>query len=175
MGSRILSRSFHVERWEGESSDEKDNEEKNPSMEMIKDDLGGNDSMDVDNVNEGGDPQNEDQGDRSEGSDDDDDESDYDEELAEEYREWHREAMEMAQVDPDWHDPRKAAATFDDMAAGKQDNPFLKLLGSLRGTSVQFALGRELMFGVRPFIQGRCGDEVDGESSASLALHGPES
>ena len=76
MGSRILSRSFHVERWEGESSDEKDNEEKNPSMEMIKDDLGGNDSMDVDNVNEGGDPQNEDQGDRNEGSDDDDDDDD---------------------------------------------------------------------------------------------------
>ena len=32
--------------------------------------------MDVDNVNEGGDPQNEDQGDRSEGSDDDDDDDD---------------------------------------------------------------------------------------------------
>ena len=59
--------------------------------------------------------------------------SDYDEELEEELRERLREAMDMAQADPDFHNPRVQAKDFEEMASYKQDNPFVKLLGSLRG------------------------------------------
>ena len=76
----------------------------------------------------------DDEDDDEDESDDDDDE--FDEELEEEFREWMRDAMDMAQADPDFHDPRSQAKVFEDMAADKKDNPFLKLLGSLRGTPV---------------------------------------
>ena len=49
-------------------------------------------------------------------------------------REYLREAMDIVNADlADFSDPRKDAADFHEMSAGKQDNPFLKLLGSLRG------------------------------------------
>ena len=66
----------------------------------------------------------------------DEDESDYDEELEEEFRDWYREAMDIAQADPDFHNPRREAKDFEDMASYKQDNPFIKLLGSLRGMNI---------------------------------------
>lgn len=64
----------------------------------------------------------------------DEDDSDYDEEFEDHIRDMVREAMDIAQADPDFNDPRRQAAVFEDMSSEKKDNPFLKLLGSLRGT-----------------------------------------
>lgn len=73
-------------------------------------------------------------GDDEDDEDDDDDGSDFDEEFEDHIRDMVREAMDIAQADPDFNDPRRQAAVFEDMSAEKKDNPFLKLLGSLRGT-----------------------------------------
>lgn len=72
--------------------------------------------------------------DEDEEDDETDDESDFDEEFEDHIRDMVREAMDIAQADPDFNDPRRQASVFEDMSADKKDNPFLKLLGSLRGT-----------------------------------------
>ena len=77
--------------------------------------------------------------------DDDDDDSDddgseetdeeaYDEDEEDQMREYLREAMDIVTADPDFSDPHRDATDFKEMSEHKQDNPFLKLLGSLRGT-----------------------------------------
>lgn len=57
----------------------------------------------------------------------------YDEEEEDHLREMLREAMDVAAADPDFYDPRKNAQEFDGMAQERKGNPFIKLLGSLRG------------------------------------------
>lgn len=65
---------------------------------------------------------------------DSDDESEFDEEMEDHVRELIRDAMDIAMVDPDFTNPRSQAQLFEDMANDKKDNnPFIKLLGSLRG------------------------------------------
>lgn len=82
------------------------------------------------------DSDSDDSGDEYETDSDEDDDDEFDEELEEELREMIRDAMDVAQADPDFHDPRSSAKFFEDMAADKKDNPFLKLLGSLRGETI---------------------------------------
>ena len=41
--------------------------------------------------------------------------------------------MDIVTADPDYVNPRSNAPEFAEMAQDKKDNPFLKLLGSLRG------------------------------------------
>ncbi|KAI0339768.1 hypothetical protein BDW22DRAFT_1360779 [Trametopsis cervina] len=84
-------------------------------------------------------------GEESEDDDDDDDENDdesdesddedemYDEDEEDHLREMIREAMDMAQADPDFNFPRREAAFFKEAAEDKKGNSFIKLLGSLRG------------------------------------------
>lgn len=73
MGSRILSRSFYVERWEGEENAKKDGEEISGTMENDIHSPGKTDSMDVDTEGERIATNDEDQEEnKSEGSDDDD-------------------------------------------------------------------------------------------------------
>ena len=70
--------------------------------------------------------------------DDDDDESvgsddDYDEEEEDALRELLREAMDVAVASPDFYNKKGPTPEFDALAEDRKDNPFLKLLGSLRG------------------------------------------
>lgn len=81
----------------------------------------------------------DDEGDSDEEEESDDDDEEYDEEFEDHIREWIRDAMDIAQADPDFNDPRSAANVFEDMSAEKKDNPFLKLLGSLRGMLSQLS------------------------------------
>lgn len=71
--------------------------------------------------------------DEEEESDDDGDESDYDSEEEEVYRTMLREAMDTAMGIPDFFDPKSTVPEFDALAEERKGNPFLKLLGSLRG------------------------------------------
>lgn len=64
---------------------------------------------------------------------DEDDESDYDSEEEEVYRTMLREAMDTAMAIPEFFDPKSAVPEFDALAEERKGNPFLKLLGSLRG------------------------------------------
>lgn len=80
----------------------------------------------------------------SEFEDDDDSEEDSEEEPDSEYdtddedqlREMFREAMDTAAATPDFFDPRALAADFDALAQERKGNPFIKLLGSLRGKQI---------------------------------------
>jgi hypothetical protein len=71
--------------------------------------------------------------DDEEESDDDDDETDYDLEDDEFYRTMLREAMDTAMAIPEFFDPKTTVPEFDALAEERKENPFLKLLGSLRG------------------------------------------
>ncbi|KAG8213928.1 hypothetical protein J3R82DRAFT_10674 [Butyriboletus roseoflavus] len=62
-----------------------------------------------------------------------DDESEYDSEEEERYRTMLREAMDTAMAIPEFFDPRSTVPDFDALAEERKANPFLKLLGSLRG------------------------------------------
>ncbi|EIN11716.1 hypothetical protein PUNSTDRAFT_141986 [Punctularia strigosozonata HHB-11173 SS5] len=65
---------------------------------------------------------------------DDDDESQYDSDDEEEIRHMMREAMNTAMEMPEFLDPKaEPSGEFDKLAKERVDNPFLKLLGSLRG------------------------------------------
>ena len=59
--------------------------------------------------------------------------SDYDTDDEDQLREMFREAMDTAAATPDFFDPRAAASEFDAMAADRKGNPFIKMLGNLRG------------------------------------------
>ena len=77
--------------------------------------------------------------DDSDDDDDDDDEdsdyeSEYDEEFEDEMREMRREAMDIAAAIPEFFDPAKPLPDeFKNLKEERKGNPFLKLLGSLRG------------------------------------------
>ena len=63
----------------------------------------------------------------------DDDESQWDTDEEEELKDLLREAMNVAMAIPDFSDARTPIPEFDALAEERKDNPFLKLLGSLRG------------------------------------------
>ena len=68
------------------------------------------------------------------GSEDDHwDEDDWDTEDEEGVNEYIREMMDVGLEHPDFLDPRTPIPEFDKYADERKDNPFLKLLGSLRG------------------------------------------
>ena len=68
------------------------------------------------------------------GSEDDHwDEDDWDTEDEEGVNEYIREMMDVGMEHPDFLDPRAPIPEFDKYAEERKDNPFLKLLGSLRG------------------------------------------
>ncbi len=70
----------------------------------------------------------------SDNDDDDDDESEYDTDEEDEIRDMLREAMDTA-VDADWFSSNDQPSPVDPFEQeDKKGNPFLKLLGSLRGT-----------------------------------------
>ena len=76
--------------------------------------------------------------DENDDDDDDDDDSDagYDTDEEDELREMMKEAMNAAMENPDFFDPRadpKDFQAFNEIANERKGNPFLKLLGSLRG------------------------------------------
>ncbi len=64
----------------------------------------------------------------SEGSDED-----YDEDEEDELRDLLREAMDTAVASSDFYNNKGPAPEFDHLAEERKGNPFLKLLGSLRG------------------------------------------
>lgn len=68
--------------------------------------------------------------------DDGDDESDWDTDEEEELKHQLREAMNVAMATPDFSDAKTPVPEFDTLAEERRDNPFLKLLGSLRGKDV---------------------------------------
>ena len=72
---------------------------------------------------------------------DDDDESDYGSEEDEVYRTMLREAMDTAMAIPEFFDPKSTVLEFDALAEERKGNPFLKLLGSLRGATSTYLLG----------------------------------
>jgi len=64
---------------------------------------------------------------------DDEEETDYDSEDEEHYRTMLRDAMDTAMAIPEFFDPKTPVPEFDALAEERKGNPFLKLLGSLRG------------------------------------------
>ena len=69
-------------------------------------------------------------------SDDDDSDAGYDTDEEDELRDMMKEAMNAAMENPDFFDPRadpKDFQAFNEIANERKGNPFLKLLGSLRG------------------------------------------
>lgn len=74
--------------------------------------------------------------DDSEGSDDE-----YDEDEEDELRDLLREAMDTAVASSDFYNNRGPAPEFDALAEERKGNPFLKLLGSLRGELPTYAQG----------------------------------
>ena len=61
------------------------------------------------------------------------DESGYDTDEEDMLRDMLREAMDTAMATPDFFDTKNDAPEFDALAEERKGNPFLKLLGSLRG------------------------------------------
>lgn len=69
-------------------------------------------------------------------SDDEDSDAGYDTDEEDELREMMKEAMNAAMENPDFFDPKadpKDFQVFNEIAEERKGNPFLKLLGSLRG------------------------------------------
>ncbi|KAK7685171.1 hypothetical protein QCA50_011534 [Cerrena zonata] len=62
-----------------------------------------------------------------------DEDENYDEEDEDMLREMEREAMDAASTDPDFYNPNAPASEFDELAEDRKNNPFIKLLGALRG------------------------------------------
>ena len=68
-----------------------------------------------------------------ESDEDSDEDSEYDEEEEDRLRDMWREAMDIVAADETYADPRSDAPDFQQAAADKKENPFIKLLGGLRG------------------------------------------
>lgn len=62
-----------------------------------------------------------------------DEDEEYDEEDEDILRELAREAMDAASTVPDFYDPKATAPEIDELAEERKSNPFIKLLGALRG------------------------------------------
>ncbi|KAG0698134.1 hypothetical protein DFH29DRAFT_991187 [Suillus ampliporus] len=72
-------------------------------------------------------------GDEDDDSDEYETESEYDSDEEEQYRNMLREAMDTAMAIPEFFDAKTEVPEFEAMAEERKGNPFLKLLGSLRG------------------------------------------
>jgi hypothetical protein len=72
-------------------------------------------------------------GDEDDDSDEYGTESDYDSDEEEQYRNMLREAMDTAMAIPEFFDAKTEVPEFEAIAEERKGNPFLKLLGSLRG------------------------------------------
>lgn len=97
-----------------------------PSLQSVSDSSEGSDDEDDDEFY-----------DDDEGYEDADTESEYDEDDEEEIRRMNREAMEAAMVNPDFLDPKTPTPPeLEKLAEERRDNPFIKLLGSLRGNHI---------------------------------------
>lgn len=99
-----------------------------------------NDSMpDLQSVSDSSESEEDsDSDEEDDGLDDGDEDSDdgYDTDEEDELREMMREAMNAAMENPDFFDPKanpKDFESFNKVAEDRKGNPFLKLLGSLRG------------------------------------------
>jgi hypothetical protein len=81
--------------------------------------------------------EDENDSDEDSGSDEDeesDEESEYDEEQEDELRDLRREAMDFVSEIPGFFDPKsEIGKEFDTFQEERKGNPFLKILGSLRG------------------------------------------
>lgn len=106
------------------------------------------------------------------GSDDDHwDEDDWDTEDEEGVNEYIREMMDVGMEHPDFLDPRAPIPEFDKYAEERKDNPFLKLLGSLRGNQrlAMLWISMCLYPGGRPPIFLECSPENYGQDSTKEA------
>lgn len=74
--------------------------------------------------------------DEEEDDDDDDSDSEYDEDEKEELKRMHREAQNLANASPEMFEPEGK----EKYATERKKNPFLKLLGNLRGRFSGFSL-----------------------------------
>jgi hypothetical protein len=72
-------------------------------------------------------------GDGDDDSDEYETESEYDSDEEEQYRNMLREAMDTAMAIPEFFDAKTEVPEFEAIAEERKGNPFLKLLGSLRG------------------------------------------
>ncbi|KAG1878280.1 hypothetical protein F4604DRAFT_1923849 [Suillus subluteus] len=72
-------------------------------------------------------------GDEDDDSDEYGTESEYDSDEEEQYRNMLREAMDTAMAIPEFFDAKTEVPEFEAIAEERKGNPFLKLLGSLRG------------------------------------------
>ncbi|KAG2342475.1 hypothetical protein BDR05DRAFT_990338 [Suillus weaverae] len=72
-------------------------------------------------------------GDEDDDSDEYETESEYDSDEEEQYRNMLREAMDTAMAIPEFFDAKTEVPEFEAIAEERKGNPFLKLLGSLRG------------------------------------------
>lgn len=103
-------------------ADDDDSDNSMPELQSVSDSSGENDEDIFVSEN-----------DDEEESDDDDDETDYDSEDEEFHRTMLREAMDAAMAIPEFFDPKSTVPEFDALAEERKGNPFLKILGSLRG------------------------------------------
>lgn len=94
------------------------------------------------------------------------DEDEWDTEDEEGVNEHIREMMSVGMEHPDFLDPRIPIPKLDKYAEERKDNPFLKLLGSLRGSN--HSSHDELMYlfiGGRPYVFLECRPENHGQDS----------
>lgn len=111
--------------------------EKTPLAITMGDDSDSNGSMpSLHSLSNSSEEEDSDSSDDDDDGDDDDesDESGYDTDEEDMLRDMLREAMDTAMAAQDFFDPNTDAPEFDALAEERKGNPFLKLLGSLRGT-----------------------------------------
>ena len=96
-----------------------------PSLQTVSDSSEDEVGADDDSDNEDGENESDDES--------DDEDEYYDEDEEDNLRDMLREAMDVATADPDFYNPRREATDFKDLAEDRKGNPFIKLLGSLRG------------------------------------------
>lgn len=91
-------------------------------------------------------------------------EEEYDTDEEDDLRDLLREAMDAAVASGDFFDPKAPAPEFDSMAEERKGNPFLKLLGSLRGASfvvyTTSQCGRDI---ARTYVPGESGRNHRGQ------------
>ncbi|KIJ67776.1 hypothetical protein HYDPIDRAFT_107270 [Hydnomerulius pinastri MD-312] len=112
-------------------------------------------------------------GDDSEEDDSDwEDDSEYDSEEEELYRTMLREAMDTAMAIPEFFDPKTEVPEFEAFAEERKGNPFLKLLGSLRGR--MFSADSKLSSTTRTAPRkGQFGTKVQAAKAASKVSPAP--
>ena len=143
----------------------------------------GNDSDDsmpsLQTVSDSSDEEDEEADDDDDFDDDDEDSDgseDYDTDEEDELRDWLREAMDTAVASSDFYG-RGPAPDFDTLAEERKGNPFLKILGSLRGVSYRawrsvVPVKTHLLY--RPYVLGESDAEDRYTRPAPQAVCGPE-